>query len=71
MHTTIYKMITNNDLLYSTENYTQYFVITYKGKELKKNIYIQILFHYRLLQDVEYSSLCHPVGLVVYWSYVQ
>ena len=32
-------MITNNDLLYSTENYTQYFIITYKGKELK-NIYI-------------------------------
>ena len=34
-------------------------------------IIFQILFHYRLLQDVDYSSLCYPVGLVVYRSYVQ
>ena len=27
------KQITNKDLPYSTGNYTQYFVITYKGKE--------------------------------------
>ena len=27
------KYITNKDLLYSTGNYTQYFVITYKGKK--------------------------------------
>ena len=25
-------------------------------------IYFQILFHYRLLQDIEYSSLCYTVG---------
>ena len=25
-------------------------------------IYFQILFHYRLLQDIEYSSLCYRVG---------
>ena len=25
--------------------------------------FFQILFHYRLLQDIEYSSLCYPVGL--------
>ena len=31
------KQITNKDLLYSTGNYTQYFVITYKGKNPKKN----------------------------------
>ena len=32
----------NKDLLYSTGNYTQYLVITYKGKESekKKKIYI-------------------------------
>ena len=30
-HTTIYK-ITNKVLLYSTGNYTQYFIITFKGK---------------------------------------
>ena len=29
--------ITNKDLLYSTENYTQSFVRTYKGKESEKD----------------------------------
>ena len=37
------KQITNKDLLYSTGNYTQYFVVTYKGKESEKEyIYIYI-----------------------------
>ena len=38
-------------------------------KNLKKNVCMiytytlfQILFHYRLLQDTEYSSLCYIVG---------
>ena len=40
IHTTIYK-INNKELLYSTGNYTQYFEITYKGKESEKEyIYI-------------------------------
>ena len=30
------KQITNKDLLYNTENYTQYFVINYKRKEYEK-----------------------------------
>ena len=35
--------INNKDLLYSTENYTQHSVITYKGKESeKRKIYIYI-----------------------------
>ena len=35
------RWITNKDLLYSTGNSTQYFVITYMGKESEKmNIYI-------------------------------
>ena len=34
------KWITNKDLLYSTENYIQYFVTTYKGKEYEKRISI-------------------------------
>ena len=34
------KQITNKDLLHSPGNYTQYFVITYKGKESEKNRYI-------------------------------
>ena len=36
------KYITSKDLLYGAGNYTQYFVITYNGKILKKNIYIYI-----------------------------
>ena len=30
----------------------------------------QILFHYKLLQDIEYSSLCYIVGLVVCLFYI-
>ena len=40
MHTTIYKI--DKDLLYNTGNYTQYFTITYKGKESEKSIYVQL-----------------------------
>ena len=32
--------ITNKDLLYSTGNHIQYFIITYKGKELEKNRHV-------------------------------
>ena len=34
----------------------------------KRNIYIpfQILFHDRLLQDIEYSSLCYTLGPYCY-----
>ena len=36
IYTLLYiEQITNKDLLYSTGNYIQYFVITYKGKESK------------------------------------
>ena len=34
------KQINDKDLLFSTGNYTQYFVITYKRKESEKNIYM-------------------------------
>ena len=36
------------------------------------SIYIlfQILFHYRLLQDIKYSSLCYTIGpYVIYFIY--
>ena len=37
------KEITNKDLLYSTGNYTQYFVITYMGRESEEEyIYVYI-----------------------------
>ena len=32
----------NKDLLYSTENYIQFLVIAYNGKESEKGIYIYI-----------------------------
>ena len=37
IHTTMYKKITNEDLMYGTGNSTQYSVITYMEKNLKKN----------------------------------
>ena len=37
------KQITSKDVLYSTGNYIQYLVITYNGKEYKKNIDIYIM----------------------------
>ena len=40
------KQVINKDLLYSTGKYTQYFVITYKGKESEKEyIYIYIYIY--------------------------
>ena len=44
IYTLLYmKQITKKDLLYSTGNYTKYFVITYKGKESeKKYIYMYV-----------------------------
>ena len=39
-HTTTYKI--NKDLLYSTGNCILYFIITYKGKEPKKELYINM-----------------------------
>ena len=36
---------TNKDLLHSTGNYTQYFVIAYKGKESEKEIYIYVCIY--------------------------
>ena len=40
------KQITNKDLLYTTENYIQYLIITYNGKESKKEyIYVYMYTH--------------------------
>ena len=36
--------------------------MTIQGWNKYKPILFQILFHYRLLQDTEYSSLCYTVG---------
>ena len=39
---TIYKTDNQQDLLYNTKNYIQYFKITYKGKEYKNCIFVYI-----------------------------
>ena len=36
MHTILYKLDNQQGLLYSTENHTHYSIITYNGKESKK-----------------------------------
>ena len=33
-------------------------------------IFFQVIFHYRSLQDIEYSSLCYTVNLFAYLFYV-
>ena len=57
IYTLLYiKWITNKDLLYRTENSTQYCVMAYVGKESKKewiNIYVQLIHfavHLKLTQ---------------------
>ena len=37
LHATMYKVDHQQELLYSTRNYTQYFVISHKGKEYNKS----------------------------------
>ena len=50
------KQICNKDLLYSTRNYTQYFVITSKGKESEKAYtYIYMLYIHTHIT----KSLCY------------
>ena len=53
------KQITNKDLLYSTGNYTQYFVITYKGKESKKMIQMNLFIKQKQTQK---TNLWLPQG---------
>ena len=37
--------------------------VSSKVIQVYRYIYRQILFHYRLLQDIEYSTLCYTAGL--------
>ena len=43
---------TNSDLLYSTGNYTQHYIITYREKNLKKSIYIYIYVHTHIYSGI-------------------
>ena len=40
------KQIANKDVLYFTQNPTQYLVITYDGEESEKGIYIYLFLHF-------------------------
>ena len=44
------KQIASKDLLYSTGNYIQYFVINHNGKESEKGIYIYISIYTCILE---------------------
>ena len=72
MHSTIYK-IDNKDLLYSTGNYTQYFVIKYKGKESEKEciyeiyIYIYTYKYIYITESYVYESLCRTPETNTTW----
>ena len=59
------KQIINKDLLYSTENSTQYSVITYKGKESEKE-YIYIYMTESLFctpeAKTQKTNICLPKG---------
>ena len=45
------KQTTSEDLQYSTGNYTQYSVITYKGKQSEKIVYIWMLLNCGVGED--------------------
>ena len=63
MHTTIYK-ITNKDLLYSTGNYTQYIVITCKGKESEKEYVSVYIYIYMCVYICIYMYICITESLL-------
>ena len=47
--------INNKVLLYSTRNYSQYPVINYNGKHMKKNVYIYIYIYIYITEPL-YST---------------
>ena len=64
-----YIQINNKDLLYSTGNNIQYLAITYKGKKLKKNVYVCVcvcVYTYMESENIicsVMSSSLRPYGL--------
>ena len=64
-HTLLYiKQITNKDLLYSTESYTQYLIATYNGKESGNYIYVTKSFCRNLKLTQSFKSTAVVVALV-------
>ena len=51
-------------LIYNVSSVQQSYSVTVQQSDLDIHMYIfQIIFHYKLLQDIEYSSLFYTVGL--------
>ena len=59
------KYINNQDLLYSTGNYTQYFVITYSGKESYKEYMCVYIIHTYLNHFAPHLKLTHHCNLTI------
>ena len=57
-HATIYKMETNKDLLYSTGNSTQYYVMAYMGEGSKKEWICVCVYIYIYIYIYITDSLC-------------
>ena len=56
-------------LFFKTEVQLIYNVVLVSGVQQSDSV-VYILFHYRLSQDIEYSSLCYKKDLVVYLFYI-
>ena len=69
IYTLLYiKQINSKDLLNSTENSIQYFVITYKGKESEKvyvYVYIYIFYMY-----VKYGIYVNAMYIYITFTYI-
>ena len=47
-----------------------YYIVLVSGVQQIDAVFFQIIFCYRLLQDIEYSSLCYTVNSVAYLFFV-
>ena len=56
--------------LYSKRSVTHTHTHTHTHIYIHIYILFQFLSHYRLLQDIEYKSLCYIVGPVVFLFYI-
>ena len=64
IHTLLYiKQITNKDLLYGTESYTQYLIATYNGKESGNYIYIYVTKSFCC--NLKLTQSCKSTAVVV------
>ena len=60
------KEIDNQDLLNSIENYVQYLVITYNGKELKKGMHIYTYIYIYMNHFAVYLKLTQFVNQICF-----